>query len=118
MNSPDPAAIAALIAGLTTRGMDHGMSAGMAHHVLEVLEDARIAVVPLPEITDQSATTSTGVRRARFGQILAFVYPEPGSWVVHAVDDNGCWEECEDHAAIAAGILAAARWAQSESDKK
>jgi hypothetical protein len=117
MNSPDPAAIAALIAGLTTRGMDHGMSAGMAHHVLEVLEDADFAVVHRPEIAEQ-ATTSFGVLHARFGPILAFVYPEPGSWVVHAVDDNGCWEECEDHAAIAAGILAGARWAQSESDKK
>lgn len=117
MNSPDPAAIAALIAGLTTRGMDHGMTADYARHVLEVIEDARIAVVPLPEIADQ-ARTDTGVKHARFGPILAFVYPEPGSWVVHAVDDHGCWEECEDHAAVAAGILAAARWAKSESDKK
>jgi hypothetical protein len=97
--------------------MHHGMSAGMAHHVMEVLEDARIAVVPLPEIADQSKT-SAGVLHARFGPILAFVYPEPGSWVVHAVDDHGCWDEREDHTAVAAGILAAARWAQSESDKK
>lgn len=117
MNSPDSAAVAALIAGLTTRGMDHGMSADMARHVLEVLEDARFAVVPLPEIADQ-ATTSFGVLHARFGPILAFVYPGPGSWVIHAVDDNGCWDEREDHTAIAAGILAASRWAQSESDKK
>jgi hypothetical protein len=110
MNSPDPAAVAALIAGLITKGMDHDMSASVIQDVLEVLEDARIAVVPLPPIEGERVT-ATGVCRAWFGPIEACICPK-GGWVISDLTGHWDGDEEDDAERAAAGIIAARRWVQ------
>lgn len=106
------AAIDALVAGLTTRGMDHGISPDFARHLLEVLDDAGFAVVKLPEPSGVRTDSDTGTRRAMFGLVRASVYPG-GTWLL--ADRTSTWTDDEDPAVTAAALLAGTRWAQREA---
>jgi len=102
-------AITALVAGLTTKGMDHGVSADFALHLLEVLDDAGFAVVKLPEPSEVRTDSDTGTRRAMFGLVRASVYPG-GTWLL--ADRASTWTDDEDPTVTAAALLAGTRWAQ------
>lgn len=117
MTSADPA-VAALIAGLTANGMDHGISPDLARHVLAVLDAARFAVVPLPQ-AEPLRTSPAGVRSAQFGHVVASSYPNGGGWLVSEINGIGTWNDSDAEAAIGAvtGVLAAIRWAQHEAAK-
>lgn len=117
MSSPDPA-VAALVAGLTANGMDHGIGPDLARHVLAVLDAARFAVVPLPQ-TEPLRTSPSGVRNAKFGHVVASLYPDGGGWLVSEINGIGTWNDSDAEAAVGAvtGVLAAIRWAQHEASK-